>query len=168
MQTGLPMEVDQMQWLKPVQVSPKNEIMAAEDENGRGADSPLSLAEIRDLADQIEQRITTAARLMQNVRSCGIDFGLDMDRQLSALKKRRSAIEAQIQEQVHLYDQEANKLQQAWGNESAQVVAEMLRFEAQKRSAYHVLNQQCEKLWVDAQVFHEAIEGLAWNLDQCG
>jgi hypothetical protein len=168
MQTGSPIEVDPAQWLKSPQVSSKNESMTAQGEYSRGADSTLSLAEIRDLANRIEQLITTAAHLMQNVRNCGIDFGLDMDRQLSALKKRRFAIEAQIQEQAHLYDQEASKLQQALGEESTQVVVEMLRFESKKRSTYQVLNQQCEKLWGDAQTFHEAIEGLAWNLDQCG
>lgn len=156
-------EVDQVQWLKPVSTASETESM--EDRNV--ADSSVSLAEIRELANQIEQLATSTAKLMQNVRACGIDFGPDMDQQFAALSQRRSEINTQIQGQSRLYHLESSKLQQSLGDESALVVAELIRFESKKQATYHHLNRQCKKLLADMQTFHEGIEGLAWNLDQC-
>lgn len=162
------METDQVQWLKPVQVPSLNEQSDDQDEYPFDAESSLSLTEIKELAERIELLMTTTDHLMRNVRGCGIDFGPDMDRQFAALNKRRSEVDAQIQEQAHLYNQESRKLQDSLGKESALVVAEMIRFEAKKQSTYHFLQRQCKKLLADSQAFHEGIEGLAWNLDQCG
>ena len=157
------MEVDPVQWLQPVSGSSEMETT----EDSAEPDSSLSLAEIKELANQIEQLATSTAKLMQNVRACGIDFGPDMDQQFAALSKRRSEINTQIQEQFRLYNLESSQLQQSLGEESALVVPEMIRFEFKKQSTYHNLNRQCKKLMSDMQAFHEGIEGLAWNLDQC-
>lgn len=162
------MEIDQAQWLKPVQTPSPHEIADDHNEYPFDVDSSLSLAEIKELAERIGLLIATTDRLMRNVRGCGIDFGPDMDRQFLALNKRRSEADAQIQEQVRLYNQESSKLQQSLGKDSALVVAELIRFESKKQSTYHLLHLQCKKLLADAQAFHEGVEGLAWNLDQCG
>lgn len=161
-------ETDQAQWLQPVQDLSMNELSDDRDEYPFNIESSLSLAEIKELAERIGVLIATTTRLMRNVRSCGIDFGSDMDRQLAALNRRHSEVESQIQEQVHLYNQESSRLQQSLGNESTLVVAEMIRFESKKQSTYNFLHRQCKKLLADSQAFHEGIEGLAWNLDQCG
>jgi hypothetical protein len=163
----LSMGIDQVQWLKPVQDLVESKLMDESGEFALDAEISLSLAEIKELAARIEQIIATTAGLMQSVRGCGIDFGPDMDRQFTDLKKIHLEIEAQIQEQTRSYNQESKKLQQSLGEESALVVAEMIRFESKKQSAYHFLHRQCKKLLADAQAFHEGIEGLAWNLDQC-
>lgn len=162
------MEVAQAQWLKPVQDPLLNKPTDDQDEYRFDAQSSISLTEIKELVERIELLMTTTGQLMRNVRSCGIDFGPDMDRQFAALNQRRSEIEAQIREQAHLYNQESSKLHDSLGKESALVVAEMIRFESKKQSTYHFLHRQCKKLLADSQAFHEGIEGLAWNLDQCG
>ena len=156
-------DADPVHWLQPVSGSSDLETI----QDGDEADSSLSLAEIRELANQIEQLAASTAKLMQNVRACGIDFGPDMDQQFAALSKRRSEITTQIQEQSRLYNLESSKLQQSLGEQSALVVPEMIRFESKKQSTYHSLYRQCKKLRSDLQAFHEGIEGLAWNLDQC-
>lgn len=158
------MEIDQTQWLKPVQTPPPHEIANDHDEYPFDGDGSLSLAEIKELAERIGYLIATSDRLMRNVRGCGIDFGPDMDRQFSTLNKRHSEVDDQIQEQVRLYNQESSKLQQSLGKDSAMVVAELIRFESKKQSAYHLLHLQCNKLLADVQAFHEGVEGLAWNL----
>lgn len=157
------MDADPVQWLQPVSGSSNLDTILDGDE----ADSSLSLAEIRELANQIDLLAALTAKLMQNVRACGIDFGPDMDQQFAALSKRRSEITTQIQEQSRLYNLESSKLQQSLGDQSALVVPEMIRFESKKQSTYHSLYRQCKKLRSDLQAFHEGIEGLAWNLDQC-
>ncbi len=127
----------------------------------------LSLAEIRELAERNAKLLETTGHLLHNGRKCGIDFGPDIDRQYVSLKKRVSEVEAKIQAQKHLYQQEADKLQQSLGKDSALVVAEMIRFETKKQSDYTLLQKQCLKLFIEIQAFHEGIEGLTWNLDQC-
>lgn len=164
----LDVEGDQESWLKPAPVVSTKDLHENEDEFNFDAEVSLSLTEIRELADRIKQIEFTTANLMQSVRSCGIDFGVDMDQQFASLNKRRVEIEEKIQEQVHLYNRESNAFQQSMGENSAQLVAEMIRFESKKQSIYHRLNHYCQKLLMDLQAFHEGVEGLAWNLDQCG
>ncbi len=159
--------VDQSHWLEVKPVASGTEVPV--DEPGFLADDEpsLSLADIRELATRLKLLSEQTSHIMQNVRACGIDFGQDMDQQFLNLNKKRSELDLQIEQQAHLYNQESKKLQQSLGRDSAQVISEMIRYETKKQSTYQYLYFQFKRLFSEMQAFHEGIEGLAWNLDQC-
>ena len=164
------MSADQAAWFKPSSGLSSIEVENLSGDGQTAADdssSSLSLAEINEKLDQIQRLIEKTAQVLQKIRSCGIDFGADMDRQLGLLQTKWLELQSKIQEQAQWIHMESERLQESLGRDSAPILAEMMQFETRKQAAYQGLSRECGKLFAEAQTFDEGVDGLAWNLDQC-